>query len=135
LSVSLEKSQEVRIVCSLSFGSLCILTMSAWSGKAVVAQCEVWTIFKQGKEGEAANYRPVSLTCVLGKVMEKAMRDHMVAHLIKNSLIRSGQHGSQQGRSTTTNLLEYLERLTEMLDKFLIYHQCVCFCYGVTRSS
>ena len=54
----------------------------------------------------AANYRPVSLTCVLGRVMEKVMRDQMIAHLLKNSLIRSSQHGSQQGRSTTTNLLE-----------------------------
>ena len=77
----------------------------------------VCPIFKKGKKGDAANYRPVSLTCVLGKVMEKVMRDHMVAHLIKNSLIRSSQHGSQKGRSTTTNLLEYLEKLTEFLDK------------------
>ena len=77
----------------------------------------MWPIFKKGKKGDAANYRPVLLTCVLGKVMEKVMRDHMVAHLIKNSLIRSSQHGSQQGRSTTTNLLEYLEKLTEVLGK------------------
>jgi hypothetical protein len=49
--------------------------------------------------------------------MEKVMRDHLVAHLIKNNLIRSSQHGSQQGRSTTTNLLEYLEKLNEFLDK------------------
>lgn len=76
----------------------------------------VCPIFKKGKKGDAANYRPVSLTCVLGKVMEKVMRDHMVAHLLKNNLIRSSQHGSQQGRSTTTNLLEYLEKLTEFLD-------------------
>ena len=57
----------------------------------------------------------MSLTCVLGKVMEKVMRDHILAHLVKNSLIRSSQHGSYKGRSTTTNLLEYLERLTDLL--------------------
>ena len=73
-------------------------------------------IFKKGSKGDAANYRPLSLTCVLGKVME-VMRDQMVAHLLKNSLIRSSQHGSQQGRSTTTTLLEYLEKLTAFLDK------------------
>ena len=44
------------------------------------------------------------------------MRDHMLAYLVKNNLIMSSQQGSQQGRSTTTNLLEYLERLTDMLE-------------------
>ena len=77
----------------------------------------VCPIFKKGKKGDAANYRPVSLTCVLGKVMEKVVRDHMVEHLVRNSLIRTSQHGSQQGRSTTTNLLEYLESLTDLVDK------------------
>ena len=68
-------------------------------------------IFNKRKKGDTANYRPVSLTCVLGKVMEKVMRDQMVAHLLKHNLIMSSQHRSQHGRSTTTNLLEYLENL------------------------
>ena len=58
----------------------------------------VCPIYKKGKKGDAANYRPVSLTCVLGNVMEKAMRDQMVDHLQKHNLIRSSQHGSQQLR-------------------------------------
>ena len=58
----------------------------------------------------------MSLTCILGQVMEEVMRDHMVAHLVKNNLIRSSKHGSQQGRSTTTNILAYPERLTDMLE-------------------
>ena len=33
------------------------------------------------------------------------------------SCLSFSQHGSQQGRSMTTNLLEYLEKLAEILDK------------------
>ena len=74
-------------------------------------------IFNKRKKGDTANYRPVSLTCVLGKVMEKVMRDQKVDHLLKNNLNRSSQHGTQQGRSTRTNMLEYLEKLTDFLDR------------------
>ena len=49
--------------------------------------------------------------------MKKFTRDHIETHNIKNSIIGSRQHGSQQGRLTTTTLLEYLEKLTELLDK------------------
>jgi hypothetical protein len=59
----------------------------------------VCPIFKKGKKGDAANYRPVSLTCVLGKVMEKVMRDPI--------------RGDQQQQTCW----EYLEKLTELLDK------------------
>ena len=59
----------------------------------------------------------MSLTCVLGKVMEKVMRDQKVDHLLKHNLNRSSQHGTQQGRSTRTNMLEYLEKLTDFLDR------------------
>ena len=47
---------------------------------------EVWRkanvcpIFKKGSKGSPANYRPVSLTCVVGKVMESMIKDEVVAH-------------------------------------------------------
>ena len=38
----------------------------------------VCPIFKKGSKGDPANYRPVSLTCVVGKVMESLIRDKIV---------------------------------------------------------
>jgi hypothetical protein len=77
----------------------------------------VCPIFKKGTKGDPANYRPVSLTCVVGKVMESLVRDKIVEHLDRNSLIRPSQHGFMSGRSTATNMLVYMEALTKLLDE------------------
>ena len=77
----------------------------------------VCPIFKKGAKGDPANYRPVSLTCVVGKVMESILRDRIVEHLERNSLIRPSQHGFMAGRSTATNLLVYMEALTKLMDE------------------
>ena len=77
----------------------------------------VCPIFKKGAKGDPANYRPVSLTCVVGKVMESLIRDKIVEHLERNSLIRPSQHGFMAGKSTATNLLVYMEALTRLIDE------------------
>ena len=83
---------------------------------------EIWRwanvcpIYKKGTKGDPGNYRPVSLTCVLCKVMESLIRDVIVKHLSEQSLIRASQHGFMSGRSTVTNLLAYMETLTKLLD-------------------
>ena len=77
----------------------------------------VCPIFKKGTKGDPANYHPVSLTCVVCKVMESLIRDKIVAHLERYSLIRASQHGFMVGRSTTTNMLVYMEALTKLLDE------------------
>ena len=79
-------------------------------------QANVAPIFKKGVKGNPGNYRPVSLTCVICKIMESLIRDHLVLHLANNHLLRTSQHGFMSGRSTLTNLLEYLEVLTKLVD-------------------
>ena len=80
-------------------------------------KANVCPIFKKGVKGDPANYRPISLTCVICKIMESLIRDDIVTHLSKNNLIRSSQHGFVPRRSTATNLLEYMETLTKLLDE------------------
>ena len=74
-------------------------------------------IFKKGSKGCVGNYRPVSLTCVLCKVMESILRDAMVLHLSQFNFIRASQHGFMARKSCLTNLLEYLEELTTLVDQ------------------
>ena len=74
-------------------------------------------ILKKGSKGSPGNYRPVSLTCVLCKVMESLLRDAIVEHLVANKLIRDTQHGFTPGRSCLPNLLEYLKALTTLVDE------------------
>ena len=77
----------------------------------------VTPIFKKGRTGLPGNYRPVSLTCVLCKIMEGILRDAIVEHLETHSLLRASQHGFMAGKSTLSNLLEYLEELTRLIDQ------------------
>ena len=77
----------------------------------------VTPIYKKGKKSDPGNYRPVSLTSICGKLMEAHIKKHLTAHLKKNGLLRSSQHGFLQGKSCTTNLLHFLEVLTKAVDE------------------
>ena len=77
----------------------------------------VTSIFKGGSKMSPGNYRPVSLTCILCKVMESIIRDNMVAHLVANEVLHSSQHGFMKSKSCQTNLLEYLDTLTKLVDQ------------------
>ena len=62
-------------------------------------------LFKKGSKKKPENYRPVSLTSVVCKLLETLIRDHMVEFLVKHKLINSFQHGFLKARSCLTNLM------------------------------
>ena len=62
-------------------------------------------LFKKGSRKKPENYRPVSLTSVICKLLETLIRDHMVEFLVKHNLINTSQHGFLKARSCLTNLL------------------------------
>ena len=66
--------------------------------------------------GIGNNYRPVSLTSIIGKTFEAIIRDALVRHLEDNHLITDSQHGFRKGRSCLTNLLEFLDKVTGCID-------------------
>ena len=72
-------------------------------------------IFKKGDRSLAKNYRPVSLTSVICKVLEKIIVIQISEHLKTNGLTCPAQHGFKAGHSTVTNLLEALNVWTEAL--------------------
>ena len=49
-------------------------------------------LFKKGSRNKSVNYRPVSLTSVICKVLETIIRDHMMDFLIKLKLINTSRH-------------------------------------------
>jgi hypothetical protein len=69
-------------------------------------------LFKKGSRPEASNYRPVSLTSVLCKILEKFIRNIIMTHMYENELLSEHQHGFVRNKSCTTNLLEALDYLT-----------------------
>ena len=76
----------------------------------------VTAIYKFGPKSKPENYRPISLTSVPGKILERLIRDELVSHMKANNLFSCSQHGFLAGRSCTTQLLEFLEDVTTALD-------------------
>jgi hypothetical protein len=74
-------------------------------------------LFKKGSRKEARNYRPVSLTCQICKLLEKVIKEEIMSYLEDNELIGSSQHGFRKGRSCLTNLLEFMQALTDGIDQ------------------
>ena len=72
--------------------------------------------FKKDSRNKSVNYRPVSLTAVICKLLETIIRDHMMDFLIKHKLINPSQHGSLKARSCLTNVLCFLEEITTWVD-------------------
>src|SRR5580698_3227567 len=50
-------------------------------------------------------------------ILESIIKDHIVEHLNKYSLIKSSQHGFTKGKSCLTNLLEFFETVTKEVDQ------------------
>jgi hypothetical protein len=63
-------------------------------------------IFKKGDASLTKNYRPISLTCTLCKIMEGMIKDNMLLHLQSNNLLDPSQHGFLPSHSTSSQLLE-----------------------------
>ena len=74
-------------------------------------------LFKKGSRNKSENYRPVSLTSVICKLLERLIKDHLVDFLVKNKLINPSQHGFLKARSCLTNMLCVLEDVTKWVDE------------------
>ena len=73
-------------------------------------------IFKKGSRASTSNYRPISLTSVVGKLLEGIIKEQITSHLDTHNLINETQHGFRKGKSCATNLLLHLEELTKQVD-------------------
>ena len=80
-------------------------------------QAHVTPVYKKGSRVLAANYRPISLTSPIVKLLESIIRDFIMDHMLSNHLFTEHQHGFISGRSCTTQLLTALDYWSESLDK------------------
>ena len=77
----------------------------------------VTAIFKKGDKTDPGNYRPISLTSIICRILESILRDAILLHLRQHKLINNSQHGFWPHRSCATNLLEFLEIITKLIDE------------------
>ena len=77
-------------------------------------------IFKKGCRKDPANYRPVSLTSVVGKILEAIIRDQLMDHLESQGLLSDEQFGfikdSSHG-SCALQLLKVVDFWNDSLDE------------------
>ena len=69
-------------------------------------------IFKKGDRHRAENYRPVSLTSVLSKLLEHIVCRSIMCHLERNNILTSKNHGFRAGFSCETQLVATLDDFT-----------------------
>ncbi|KAK4830406.1 hypothetical protein QYF61_010937 [Mycteria americana] len=77
----------------------------------------VTPIYKKGWKEDPGNYRPVCLTSVSGKVMERFILSVLNRHVQANQGIRPSQHGFMKGRSCLTNLISFYDQVTCLTDE------------------
>ena len=105
-------AEEVAVPLNIIFNK----SMSTGTVPSDWKKANVTPIFKKGSKYNPGNYRPVSLTSVLCKVMEGLIKEKVVDHLDDNELIFQTQHGFMPRKSCLTNLLDFLEKLSLQVD-------------------
>ena len=71
----------------------------------------VCPLFKKGDTGLASNYRPISHTSILCKVIEHIVTTNVVSHMDQHNLLYDLQHGLRTKRSCETQLVTLIEDL------------------------
>uniref|UniRef100_A0A803JW54 Reverse transcriptase domain-containing protein n=1 Tax=Xenopus tropicalis TaxID=8364 RepID=A0A803JW54_XENTR len=79
-------------------------------------KANVIPIFKKGVRSQPGNYRPVSLTSVVGKLFEDLLRDHIQNYVVENGIMSSNRHGFMKDRSCQTNLIAFYDEVSKKLD-------------------
>ncbi|KAK4816427.1 hypothetical protein QYF61_016863 [Mycteria americana] len=77
----------------------------------------VMPIYKKSQKEDPGNYRPVSPTSVLVKIMERFILSALNRHVQANQGIRPRQHGFMKGRSCLTNLISFYDQVTRLVDE------------------
>lgn len=62
-------------------------------------------LFQEGQEGGPGDYRPVSLTFIPGKVIERLILESISRHVKGTGIIWTSQHGFTMGKSGLMKLL------------------------------
>ena len=104
--------------CSLSLAKpLSILFQKSYGSGTIPPEWKlalVVPVHKKGPKANIENYRPISLTCIIVKVMERIVRDEL---LIKcGHLIDPRQHGFLKDKSCTTQLVDFCDSLALSLN-------------------
>ena len=73
-------------------------------------------VFKSGETTAPGNYRPISLSSIISKVLESIIRKQISSFIDKKGCLNSTQHGFRSGRSCLFALLSVFDDIMHMLE-------------------
>ena len=76
----------------------------------------VTPVFKKGERYKPENYRPISLTCIPCKLLEHIVVSHIMKYCEKHKILREEQHGFRSVHSCESQLLGFVDEVTEELE-------------------
>ena len=95
--------------------------MSVTSGEVPdeLKSARVKPLFKKKCRSEVGNYRPVSILCVVSKILERAVYKQLEVFLTKNNLIYEFQSGFRGNFSTDACLIHLTDHIKKNTSKGL----------------
>ena len=87
------------------------------TGQKFKNRTNIIAIFKKSSRTEISNYRPISLTLVISKLLEHIIHSHIIKHLEQHHIITDHQYGFRAKRSTETQLIQTVHDISKSLDE------------------
>ena len=76
----------------------------------------VTPVFKKGNRSTPANYRPISLTSIVCKILDHIIHTSVISHFERNNILTDCQHGFRKRRSCETQLIRTINDLARGLN-------------------
>ena len=92
-SIHLRVLQEMSRATSVPLEKIFKLSLESGECPDDWRSANVTYIHKKGDRTNPSNYRPVSLTSQVSKVLESIVRKHILQHLDANNILNDKQHG------------------------------------------
>ncbi|KAK4821298.1 hypothetical protein QYF61_018047 [Mycteria americana] len=90
--------------------------LGIWRGPSQLAASKYYSNFQEWQERRPGNYRPISLSLVPGKIMEKIILGVIENHLKDNAVIGQSQCRFMKGKACLTNLISFYDTITCLVD-------------------
>ena len=78
---------------------------------------KVKPLYKKNSKKDIGNYRPVSILCIISKILEKSVYTQLEKHLVDNGLLYQFQSGFRSSYSTDTCLIHLFDHIKSQTSK------------------
>jgi retron-type reverse transcriptase len=78
---------------------------------------KVIPIFKNDRETDPSNYRPISLLSIFNRIFEKVMYERLKKFLEKYNILYENQYGFREKRSTQHAIIDIVNQIQTNMDK------------------